>query len=244
LLVRNNMVGVAMIRPSGRRAAVATAVPSMRARLDAPLAGLAPLAGREARTWAPGPAAVGRQAGRTRMVATRTAPGGWLARSPLPMGASAFAARADQRARAAAPGTGLVASVGAAALYLAGLRTVGPAFAGDGRPRSTGLASGLRAFGERAQGGVLQGSTRLPRTGARDDGLGIGRWPVAERTALDAPGGDAREPRHVIVMNAHDIGNATGAAVHRGLRVAAAMTPSLPSPASMPWAPGPMPALS
>jgi hypothetical protein len=244
LFIRNNMVGVTMSRPGGRQATAGTAVASMRARLDAPLARLAPLVGREARISAPGSAAFGREAGRARMVATRTAAGDWPARGPLPLGARVSAIRTDNGERVAASGADLLGSVGTAARNLARLRTVGPAFDGDGWPRSAGMAGGLRFFGERGPGGVPPGSTRWHRDGARDDGLGIGRWPVAERAVPDAPAGDAREPRHVIVMNAHDIGNATGVAVHRGLRVTAAVTPSLPSAASLPWAPGPMPALS
>ncbi len=76
-------------------------------------------------------------------------------------------------------------------------------------------------------------------------GHGIGDWggargvaPAEAQAAHEAPA-----MLHVHVVNAHEIGNAAGEALNRGLRVPAATMPSLPTPAAGPWAPGLMPAL-
>ncbi len=244
LLVRNNVVGVTMIRANGRRAPVATAVPGKRSRPDAPLARLASLA-RETRALAAGPvSAAGRGAPMAGVVAAWPATGVWPMRSPLPLRAGGSELLAGLMARAVPPETSVPGKLGAAAKRLVGSVWVRPALGADPRMPFDGVASGLRALGQPGLGEARLAAVPARRPAVRDAGLGIGCWPTVERAAADLRGGEAREPRHVIVLNAHDIGNATGTAVHRGLRAAATMTPSLPSPAAMPWAPGPMPTLS
>ncbi len=83
---------------------------------------------------------------------------------------------------------------------------------------------------------------RLQASGAQ--GHGIADWGASgTRPREPARVRDADAVLHVHVVNAHEIGHATGDAVNRGLRVPAAVTPSLPAPATMPWAPGLMPAI-
>jgi hypothetical protein len=128
----------------------------------------------------------------------------------------------------AAPGFGDAVAKGLAGLA-AGLGTVGTALAADWQRRLAGLAGGMRGVG---------------RTGLGEAWHGISGWRGAGRAAPSAGNAETGgEPLRVIVMNPHDIGNATGMAVTRGMRVPAATTPSLPSPAAMPWAPGPVPVM-
>lgn len=127
---------------------------------------------------------------------------------------------------------------GSFARGLAAVTAARPALARNAASGEAG--SGLLAADWRAH--FARPTQRTPPIGATLHG--IGGWRGMERAEV---GGlrtsTPTEPQRVIVMNAHDIGNATGFAVHRGLRAPAAMTPSLPTPATLPWAPGPMPAL-
>ena len=91
--------------------------------------------------------------------------------------------------------------------------------------------------------GMFQHLARGLQTMAKA-GHGIGDWRMPRAVSSgEAAAPEAASVLHVHVVNAHEIGNATGDAVHRGLRMPAAIAPSLPAPATMPWAPGLLPAI-
>ncbi len=154
--------------------------------------------------------------------------------APLPFPGGRMAARVLRpEGRTAPRGLGLPGFGDAVTKRLAalagGLNSVGSALAADWKQRLPGRAGDGRGAG---------------RAGTSEMGHGISGWRATERAVAGA--GSAHvgaEPQRVIVLNPHDIGNATGMAVTRGMRVPAATTPSLPSPAAMPWAPGPVPVM-
>lgn len=105
-------------------------------------------------------------------------------------------------------------------------------------PLISGLAAARPRYGRGEAGPVLEPRARPSRS------------PWAERRAASDPGNGQHAMRDsgddsmgtrtlfVHVVNAHEIGDAAAGALSRGLRAPAATSPSLPSPATMPWTPG------